>query len=259
MPKQTVLGRVTLLAKADINALVDQAEDRRTMLDQLIHDYTTNLMEAGRAAADALGDLSLMEQDHAEDVELAREWGEKALAVSRRADGLRAAGAREEADGFDKLARIALGRQLDAEKEVQAAEPTITCRTQVLERLNSGLAQMRAKLSQLTELAELAERAEPAAPGASTPVRGRTTRALRSIDILDPSSELRRFEEKVRHEEKKAPDARERPTAASPDTRSEELDARTAELDARFDELDGLGGSAEVEARLAALKTANPS
>lgn len=34
MTKQTILGRVTQLAKANINALIDQAEDPQKMLDQ---------------------------------------------------------------------------------------------------------------------------------------------------------------------------------------------------------------------------------
>ncbi|MGW7357896.1 PspA/IM30 family protein [Streptomyces sp. NPDC054802] len=38
MTKQTVLGRVAQLAKANINALLDQAEDPQKMLEQLIRD-----------------------------------------------------------------------------------------------------------------------------------------------------------------------------------------------------------------------------
>lgn len=65
--------------------------------------------------------------------------------------------------------------------------------------------------------------------------------AARTIDVLDPSSELSRFEEKVRREEARA-------------LGKQELAASS--LDAQFEELDGLGDVAEVEveARLAALK-----
>lgn len=48
MSKQTVLGRVTQLAKANINALLDQAEDPQKMLDQLIRDYTANISRPSR-------------------------------------------------------------------------------------------------------------------------------------------------------------------------------------------------------------------
>lgn len=92
MSKQTILGRVTQLAKANINALLDQAEDPQKMLDQLIRDYTNNISEAEQAVATTIGNLRMLEADHKEDVDAAAEWGDKALAASRKADGLRAAG-----------------------------------------------------------------------------------------------------------------------------------------------------------------------
>lgn len=90
MAKQTILGRVAQLAKANVNALLDQAEDPQSMLDQLIRDYTSNITEAEQAVAGTIGNLRLLEQDHQEDVDAAREWGEKARAASRKADELRA-------------------------------------------------------------------------------------------------------------------------------------------------------------------------
>ncbi len=91
------------------------------MVDQLIREYTNNIAEAEDAVADTIGNLRLMEQDHAEDVAAAAEWGGKAAAASRKADELRAAGGTAEADRFDNLAKIALGRQLQSEKEARAA------------------------------------------------------------------------------------------------------------------------------------------
>ena len=44
--KQTVLGRITQLAKANINTLLDHAEDPGKMIDQLIRDYTNNIAQA---------------------------------------------------------------------------------------------------------------------------------------------------------------------------------------------------------------------
>jgi phage shock protein A len=80
--KQTVPGRIAQPARADLNALLGQAEDPQKMLDQLIRDYTANIAEAEQAVATTIGNLRLMEQDHREDVDAAREWGGKALAAS---------------------------------------------------------------------------------------------------------------------------------------------------------------------------------
>ena len=234
MTKQTILGRVTQLAKANINALLDQAEDPQKMLDQLIRDYTNNIAEAEEAVATTIGNLRLMEQDHREDVDAAREWGEKALAASRKADGLRTGGQTAEADRFDNLAKVALGRQLQSEKEAKTAEPTIAAQTEVVDKLRSGLDRMKVKLGELQ-----AKRDELVARSKSAEAQNRMMDAVKSVDVLDPTSELSRFEDKVRREEAKAMGRQE--LAAS-------------SLDAQFEQLDALGDSAEIEARLAALK-----
>ncbi|MEV5969280.1 PspA/IM30 family protein [Streptomyces sp. NPDC051921] len=234
MSKQTVLGRVAQLAKANINALLDQAEDPQKMLDQLIRDYASNIAEAEEAVAATIGNLRLMEQDHREDVDAAKEWGAKALAASRKADELRAGGQPAEADRFDNLAKVALGRQLQSEKEASTAEPTIAAQTEVVTKLTSGLDQMKVKLGELQ-----AERDELVARARSAQAQSTMTDAVRSVDLLDPTSELSRFEDKVRREEARA-------------LGKQELAASS--LDAQFEQLDALGDQAEIEARLAALK-----
>ncbi|MET9921045.1 PspA/IM30 family protein [Streptomyces sp. NPDC059605] len=236
MTKQTVLGRVTQLARANINALLDQAEDPQKMLDQLIRDYTANIAEAEQAVATTIGNLRLMEQDRREDVDAAHEWGGKALAASRKADELRAAGAGAEADRFDNLAKVALGRQLRSEKEAETAEPVIAAQTEVVDRLRSGLDRMRDKLTELR-----AKRDELVARAKTAEAQNRMMDAVRSVDVLDPAGELGRFEDKVRREEARA-------------LGKQELAASS--LDAQFEQLDALGDSAEIEARLAALKAA---
>ncbi|WP_432167380.1 PspA/IM30 family protein [Streptomyces sp. bgisy031] len=235
MTKQTVLGRVTQLAKANINALLDGAEDPQKMLDQLIRDYSNNITEAEQAVATTIGNLRMMEQDHKEDVEAAAEWGGKALAASRKADELRAAGGAAEADRFDNLAKVALGRQLNAEKEAKDAEPTIAAQSEVVGKLRSGLDQMRTKLVELRS-----KRDQLVARAKTAQAQNQMLDAARNIDVLDPTSELSRFEEKVRREEAKALGKQE---------------LADSSLDAQFERLEGLGDTAEIEARLAALKT----
>ncbi|MFJ2820005.1 PspA/IM30 family protein [Streptomyces toxytricini] len=239
MSKQTVLGRVALLARANIHALLDQAEDPQTMLDQLIRDYTNSISEADQTVATVLGGLRLLEADRDEDAAAAAEWGEKALAASRRADGLRAAGSAAEADRFDGLARVALERQLRAEREAADAEPVIAAQTEVAGRLRKGLDAMKGKLAELT-----AKRDELVARARTAEAQNRMLDAVRSIDVTDPTSELGRFEDKVRREEARA-------------LGREELAASS--LDAQFEALDGLARAEEVEARLAALKSAGPA
>ncbi|MEU9104618.1 PspA/IM30 family protein [Streptomyces xanthophaeus] len=234
MSKQTVLGRVTQLAKANINALLDQAEDPQKMLDQLIRDYTNNISEAEQAVATTIGNLRMLEADHKEDVEAASEWGGKALAASRKADELRTSGATADADKFDNLAKVALGRQIRSEKEARTAEPTIAAQTDVVDKLKTGLASMKNKLTELQ-----AKRDELVARAKTAQAQNTMMDAVKNIDVLDPTSDLNRFEDKVRREEAMA-------------LGKQELAAST--LDAQFEALDDLDRTSEVEDRLAALK-----
>ncbi|MEU9300527.1 PspA/IM30 family protein [Streptomyces sp. NPDC048269] len=234
MSKQTILGRVTQLAKANINALLDQAEDPQKMLDQLIRDYTNNTSEAEQAVATTIGNLRMLEADHKEDVEAAAEWGGKALAASKKADGLRAAGSAADADKFDNLAKVALGRQMQSEKEAKTAEPVIAAQTEVVGKLKSGLESMKNKLTELQ-----AKRDELVARAKTAQAQNTMLDAVENIDVMDPTSDLNRFEEKVRREEALAMGKQE--LAAS-------------SLDAQFESLEDLGKQSEIEARLAALK-----
>ncbi|WP_353944519.1 PspA/IM30 family protein [Streptomyces sp. HUAS MG91] len=235
MTKQTILGRVAQLAKANINALLDSAEDPQKMIDQLIRDYTNNIAEAEEAVATTIGNLRMLEQDHAEDVDAAAEWGGKALAASRKADELRAAGTAAEADRFDNLAKVALGRQLQSEKEAKDAEPTIAAQTEVVGKLKAGLDQMKTKLTELQS-----KRDQLVARSKTAQAQNQMLDAAKNIDVLDPNSELGRFEDKVRREEAKALGKQE---------------LAESSLDAQFEQLDSLGDAAEIEARLAALKS----
>jgi phage shock protein A len=234
MAKQSILGRITQLAKANINALLDQAEDPALMLDQMVRDYTNSISEAESAVAQTIGNLRLIEQDYAEDVAAANDWGRKALAASTKADELRASGNSVDADKFDNLAKVALGKQFQAEKEAKDAQPTIASQTAVVDKLKSGLDAMRGKLGELTS-----KRDELIARSKTVDAQRQVQDAIGSIDMLDPTSEISRFEDKIRREEAKV-------------LGQQELAASS--LDAQFESLEDLDKQTEIEARLAALK-----
>ncbi|MFD2674086.1 PspA/IM30 family protein [Gulosibacter bifidus] len=235
--KQSIFGRITQLVRANINALIDQAEDPQLMIDQLIRDYSANINEAEAAVAQTIGNLRMMEDDARQDEQDAREWGQKAVAASAKAEEFRAAGDVASADKFDNLAKIAIGRQLDEEHNVSAARPQIEAQNKVVEQLTNGLNGMRGKLDEL-----IRKRDELAARAKTAEAQSRVHDALKSIDVLDPTSDLGRFEEKVRREE-----ARVRG--------QQELQASS--LDRQFEQLEDVGKMTEVEARLAALKAGN--
>lgn len=232
--KQSILGRITQLAKANINALLDRAEDPQKMLDQLIRDYTNSIADAESAVAQTIGNLRLAEKDHAEDLAAAEDWGRKAQAASTKADQLRAAGDTAGADKWDNLAKVAIGKQIQFEGEAKESAPMIASQTEVVEKLKAGLNQMKEKLSDLK-----VRRDQLVARQKSAQAQAQVTDAISSINVLDPTSELSRFEDKVRRQEALAQGKTE--LAAS-------------SLDAQFAELETDASQIEVEARLAALK-----
>ncbi|MFI2753178.1 PspA/IM30 family protein [Cellulomonas sp. P22] len=237
--KQSIIGRITQLAKANINSLIDSAEDPQKMLDQLVRDYTNSIADAEKAIAQTIGNLRLAEQDYNADVSAAREWGSKAVAASARADQYRTAGDSANADKFDNLAKVAIQKQITAESEVKQAEPMIASQRETVEKLKSGLAQMKDKLGQLKQ-----RRDTLVARQKSAQAQQQVQSAIGSINVLDPTSELARFEEKVRREEAMA---------------MGQAELAASSLDAQFAELEASGEELEVEARLAALKAGTPS
>jgi phage shock protein A len=237
MSKQSIFGRISTLIRANVNALIDQAEDPQKMIDQLVRDYTNNIAEAEAAIAETIGQLRLLERDTAEDRQAAAEWGNKAIAASRKGDELRSAGDAAGADKFDNLAKVAIPRQVQTENEIKAVEPQLAQQQQVVDKLKGGLDGMKQKLTQLkAKQSELASRAKLAE------AQNKVHDAVKSIDVMDPTSELGRFEEKVRRQEALA---------------AGKAELAASSLDAQFESLEDIGELTEVEARLAALKSGN--
>lgn len=234
MTKQSIFGRIAQLAKANINAIIDSAEDPQKMLDQMVRDYTENIREAESAVAQTIGNLRLLEKDHAEDLQEAQQWGSKALAASNKADEFRAVSKTGEAQKFDDLAKVAIQRQIQSENEARGAEPQIAAQTETVAKLKDGLNTMRGKLQELS-----AKRDELAARQKTVQAQSQVQDALKSFDVMDPTSEVSRFEDKIRREEARVAGQQE---------------LADSSLDRQFEALESMGQQTEIEARLAALK-----
>jgi phage shock protein A len=233
MGQQTIFGRIAQLTKANINALIDAAEDPERMLDQMIRDYKNNMAEAEEAVAQTIGNLRLTEADAKEASGAAGEWGSKARAAVAKSKELSAAGNAAEAATFENLARIALKKQIAFEDEVKDLQPTIAQQNEVVNKLKDGLEGLRGKLDELeSKRDELIARAKMAE------AQSGVMDAVKEIDLTDPTSELSRFEEKIRREEAKV---------------AGQAELAASRLDVQFEALEDEETDAEVEARLAEL------
>lgn len=232
--KQTIIGRMSQLARANINSLLDRAEDPEKMLDQLVRDYSNSIAEAEEAVAQTIANVRMAESDLQSDREASAEWGRKAAAASAKADQMRSAGDPDGAFKFDNLARVALQRQIQHENDVKTAEPGITQQNQTVEQLKAGLVTMKTKLEDLKS-----RRSTLVARARSVEAQEKVSDALGSIDVMDPSSDLSRWEDNIRRQEAMV---------------AGRAEARTTSLEDQFAELEGSNDDAEVEARLAQLK-----
>ena len=239
MSQQSIIGRITQLARANINALLDQAEDPQKMLDQMVRDYTSAISDAEGAVAQTIGNLRMMEEDAREAQGASAQWGAKAAAASRKADEMRAANDPAEADRFDNLARIALRKQIDGETDARTLATTIADQSDIVDKLKAGLQEMRGKLDQLRR-----KRDELVGRAKTVDAQNRVRDSVRSVDILDPTSEVARFEEKIRREEARIR-GQEELAASSLDTQFESLELDAIDID--------------VETRLTQLKTGGTS
>ena len=235
MAQTSILGRIGQLVRANVNSLLDSAEDPEKMLDQLVRDFTNNIAEAEEAVAQTIGNLRLVEDDAKEARTASSDWGDKAAAASRRADQLRSEGNTAEADRFDQLAKIAIRRQLSYEGQATTLETQASQQAELAEKLKDGLNKLRAKREELVQKRdELVSRAKMAQAQEQVQV------SLQSVSVMDPTSEISRFEDRIRHQEAMVR-GREEVAASS-------LEEQFASLDDDEDEI-------EVETRLAQLKT----
>ena len=233
MVQQSIFGRIAQLARANINSIIDSAEDPEKMLDQMIRDYTNNISEAEEAVAQTIGNLRMMEEDQREASEAADDWGAKAAAAAAKAGELKA-GNPAEAERFENLARVALKRQIGFEQQQKDLAPTVAQQNEVVEKLKSGLNAMRGKLEELRM-----KRDELVARSKTAEAQTKVHDALKSVNITDPTSELSRFEEKIRREEARV---------------AGQAELAESSLDAQFEGLEDVAEDAEVEARLADLQ-----
>ena len=133
-----LLERVSTLLRANLNDLIEKAEDPERLLKQLVLDMENQLMQVKTQVAIAIADQHLLERKRKEHEELGAEWKRKAeLAVAKGKDDM-ARGALERALSYDRLTK---GFAQQAEDQKLEAD---TLR-QTLHKLDQKLSETRAQ------------------------------------------------------------------------------------------------------------------
>ncbi len=137
-----LLDRVSTLIRANLNDLVDRAEDPEKMIKQVILDMNNQLLQVKTQVAIAIADQHLLEKKQKENEEKAEEWTRKAgLAVSKNND--------------DELARKALERSLSCRQMAKSFEQQVADQKVQVENLKTALHRLEQKLAEAQSKADL--------------------------------------------------------------------------------------------------------
>ena len=133
-----VLDRVATLVRANLNDLIDRAEDPEKMIKQVILDMENQLLQVKTQVAISMADHHLLQKKQAEQEDKSAEWMKKAeLAVDKQQDDL-ARAALERYQSFTKLAENYTQQVADQRNQVDALR-------KALDQLEQKLTEARAK------------------------------------------------------------------------------------------------------------------
>lgn len=225
----SILDRMQRLVRANVNDLIDRAEDPEKMIDQILRDMESNILTARSQVAAMIAQEKELEADLAETKQLAAEWGDKA---KRAVDA-----------GKDDLAREALRRKRDNEENARVYQQQHETQLQTVSNLKHQLQALESKYQQTQSQRDSLIARQRRAKASQQVAEFHST-----LTPFDASSELERMERKIRSTESQA--------VALAEMESTSLDAQFRELDYDVDieqELEALkGGSSETAGQLEA-------
>lgn len=136
-----LMERVATLLRANVNDLIDRAEDPEKMLKQLLIDMENQLLQVKTQVAIAIADQHLLEKKAVEQRETADGWRRKAeLAVDK---------------GEDELARLALERALSHDGMAESFARQVNEQSAEADALRTTYNKLQQKLKETQAQCEL--------------------------------------------------------------------------------------------------------
>ncbi len=136
-----LMERVATLVRANLNDLIDKAEDPEKMIKQLILDMQNQLLQVKTQVAVAIADQHMLEKKQKENEEKTAEWMHKAeLAVDK---------------GEDDLARAALERHESFLHMAESFKEQVDDQKVQVENLRTALGKLEQKLAEAEAKSDL--------------------------------------------------------------------------------------------------------
>ncbi|MGD8240239.1 MAG: PspA/IM30 family protein [Armatimonadota bacterium] len=212
-----ILTRVRRIVSANVNDVVDKAENPEKMVKQLIREMEQSLAETKAATANALANQKKLERKQAENAAEAQQWENRAALALEKGD--------------EDLARQALRRKKIYADLEQCFVEQVESQKRTVEALKASIAALNAKLDEARARAKLV-----IARSRRTKVQKKVERTMGKVGDTSAFREFERIAERVDDEEL---------TLAA----AAELDVDTLEEKFRRDEED-----AEIEFELQELR-----
>ena len=180
-----ILDRVSTILRANINALLDQAEDPELVLTQILSDMKDAIAQARTQVAEMIAQEKLFQGDMEKNQAQAQEWARKAeLALGR---------------GSEELAKEALRRKVDYDRNASSYMQQLIAQQQVVTKLKSDLNALQTKYD-----SAMRNRESMIARHKAAIAQQKIAATAQQLSAIDPSSEIARMDAKIRLEEARA-------------------------------------------------------
>ena len=171
-----LLERVGTLLRANINDLIEKAEDPEKLLKQLVLDMENQLMQVKTQVAIAIADQHVLDKKRKEHEDAAAEWKRKAeLAVKKSSDDL-ARGALERSLSHEQMAKGFMQQLEDQKTEADTLKTALRKLEQKLQETRSRCEMIIAqhRRARVVSKAQQARRAVESTDRATSITRMRT-------------------------------------------------------------------------------------
>ena len=177
-----LLERVSTLIRANLNDLVDKAEDPEKMIKQVILDMQNQLLQVKTQVAISIADQHVLERKLKENEESAQQWVHRAeLAVDRQDDA---------------LARAAVERSMSYRSMTESFRQQVEDQKTQVENLKTALLKLQQKLVEAESKSDML-----IAQHRRSRALGKATDAGRTIGDQSNAAAFDRMKHKVMHTE----------------------------------------------------------
>jgi phage shock protein A len=180
-----VLERLSTLLRANINDMLDNAEDPEVMLNQILRDMEGEITKARSQVADMMAQERLFRDDLQAEQQKAAHMEERAETYVRQ--------------GNDAMAREALKRKSDSDANMQVLQQQLAAQSDMVNRLRSQLDALQAKYQDA-----MSNRDNLLARYRNAKAQQQITKSMSNLDVTDYSSDLSRMEQRIRRTEARA-------------------------------------------------------